>query len=80
METIESKIQSSQYASEEDFVRDFEILFQNARHFNEEGSEIYNDSVTLEKALKKKKRWLTHITGTYINVCCNYKNQQLRLD
>lgn len=63
METIHSKIQSGQYGTEEEFIQDFETMFQNARHFNEEGSEIYEDSVTLEKALKKKRRWLAHLIG-----------------
>lgn len=63
METIYSKIQAGQYTVEEDFIHDFETMFQNARHFNEEGSEIYEDSVTLEKALKKKRRWLAHLLG-----------------
>lgn len=63
METISGKIESGQYTGEEEFIRDFETLFQNARHFNEEGSEIYEDSVTLEKALKKKRRWLIHLAG-----------------
>jgi len=61
MKTIQQKLASDEYESEEEFIHDFEVLFQNARHYNEEGSEIYEDSVSLEKTLKKKRRWLSHI-------------------
>ena len=60
---IREKIDSEAYKSEDELMEDFEIMFQNARHYNEENSEIYEDSVTLEKALKKKRRWLSHAAG-----------------
>ena len=63
MEHIHQKVINGIYANETEFIHDFEILFQNARHFNEEGSEIYEDSVTLEKALKKKRRILNIADG-----------------
>ena len=63
MERIHEKIENFEYVAEDEFIHDFEILFQNARHYNEEGSEIYEDSVILEKALKKKRRYLNHIAG-----------------
>ena len=39
---------------------DFDLMFKNARHYNEEGSLVYNDAVTLEKALKAKWRSVCH--------------------
>lgn len=61
MKTIHAKLQGMLYSTEDEFIHDFEVMFQNARHFNEETSEVYMDSVTLEKALKKKRRWLNHV-------------------
>ena len=68
MKTIHNKIQSMEYNTEDEFIHDFEIMFQNARHYNEEGSEVYKDSVSLEKTLKKKRRWLNLTTGMYVLV------------
>ena len=39
---------------------DFDLMFKNARHYNEEGSLVYSDAVTLEKALKAKWRAVCH--------------------
>lgn len=33
---------------------DLKLMFNNARSFNEDGSDIYNDAGALEKAMKKK--------------------------
>jgi len=63
LKTIHEKLQTIQYSTEEEFIQDFEIMFQNARHYNEEGSEVYNDSVTLERSLKRKRQWLNHVAG-----------------
>ena len=50
--------QQLQYASEHSLLQDFELMFSNAKHYNEEGSRVYKDAVTLEKALKKKLQTL----------------------
>ena len=42
---------------------DFDLMFKNARHYNEEGSQVYSDAVTLEKALKAKWRILNQSAG-----------------
>lgn len=39
-------------------VSDLRLMFNNARHFNEEGSAVYNDALTLEGALKKRLKSL----------------------
>ena len=49
-----------QYPSEYNLMADFDLMFKNARHYNEEGSLVYNDAVTLEKALKAKWRAVCH--------------------
>ena len=33
---------------------DLKLMFNNARSFNEDGSQIYRDASALEKAMKKK--------------------------
>lgn len=33
---------------------DLKLMFNNARSFNEDSSQIYKDATTLEKAMKKK--------------------------
>lgn len=33
---------------------DLKLMFNNARSFNEDGSQLYRDASTLEKAMKKK--------------------------
>ena len=63
LKMIEEQINLSHYSSEDQLMQDFELLFKNARQFNEEGSEIYNDSIILEKALKKKQRSLNQFVG-----------------
>ncbi|XP_056638138.1 protein polybromo-1 isoform X1 [Diorhabda sublineata] len=48
---IESKIKGEQYSSEADLVKDFKLMFNNCRQFNEENSPIYEDANNLEKYL-----------------------------
>lgn len=33
---------------------DLKLMFNNARSFNEDGSQIYNDAIALERAMKAK--------------------------
>ncbi|XP_071136797.1 protein polybromo-1-like isoform X10 [Mytilus edulis] len=54
MSMIEQKIKSNQYANPDVLLTDFELMFNNARRYNEEGSLVYNDANTLQKALKLK--------------------------
>ena len=37
-------------------IADLELMFNNARHYNEENSQVYRDADTLEKALKAKAK------------------------
>ena len=39
-------------------VSDMELMFNNARHYNEENSQVYKDANTLERILKTKMKSL----------------------
>lgn len=49
METIEAKIKGDRYASEEELIADFKLMFSNCQKYNEEGSVIYTDATILER-------------------------------
>lgn len=57
-----------QYSNEDGFIHDFDILFANARHFNEEDSQVYLDSIVLEKQLRKKKKSLGAVNSGKLHV------------
>lgn len=60
--TIENKIKCEKYVSEVKLISDFELMFSNARHYNEEDSQVYLDADTLERVLKNKwKSMMTHL-------------------
>ncbi|XP_053378046.1 protein polybromo-1-like isoform X6 [Mercenaria mercenaria] len=61
---IEAKIKGNKYPSEYNLMSDFDLMFKNARHYNEEGSQVYTDAITLEKALKAKWRVINQAAGT----------------
>ncbi|EDW84391.1 uncharacterized protein Dwil_GK13168 [Drosophila willistoni] len=54
MNTIEHNIKSDRYATVEDVVADYRLMFSNCRQYNEEGSNIYEDANVLERALNEK--------------------------
>ncbi|XP_021376477.1 protein polybromo-1-like isoform X19 [Mizuhopecten yessoensis] len=56
MVTIEAKTKGEKYYSENELIVDFELMFNNARHYNEEESQVYKDANTLEKLVKNKWR------------------------
>ncbi|XP_048874224.1 protein polybromo-1 isoform X3 [Brienomyrus brachyistius] len=58
LRTIEHNIRSDKYQSEETLVEDMKLMFRNARHYNEEGSQVYNDANILEKVMKDKRKEL----------------------
>lgn len=43
-----------QYTTEEGLIADFKLMFANCKHYNEEGSQIYQDAETLENVLNSK--------------------------
>ncbi|XP_067854705.1 protein polybromo-1 isoform X8 [Heptranchias perlo] len=58
LKILEHNIRSEKYSSEEAFTDDLKLMFRNARHYNEEGSQVYNDANILEKILKEKRKEL----------------------
>ncbi|XP_058063027.1 protein polybromo-1 [Anopheles bellator] len=54
MTTIENNIKADRYATIDDIVGDYRLMFSNCRKYNEEGSMIYEDANILEKALNEK--------------------------
>ncbi|XP_063071885.1 protein polybromo-1 isoform X2 [Engraulis encrasicolus] len=58
LRTIEHNIRADKYMSEETMAEDMRLMFRNARHYNEEGSQVYNDANILEKILREKRREL----------------------
>ncbi|XP_058416787.1 protein polybromo-1 isoform X14 [Diceros bicornis minor] len=58
LKIIEHNIRTDKYAGEEGMIEDMKLMFRNARHYNEEGSQVYNDAHILEKLLKDKRKEL----------------------
>ncbi|NXC70224.1 PB1 protein, partial [Anhinga anhinga] len=59
LKMIEHNIRNDKYTGEEAMVEDMKLMFRNARHYNEEGSQVvYNDAHMLEKILKEKRKEL----------------------
>lgn len=58
LKTIEHNIRNERYTTEEALMDDMRLMFRNARHYNEEGSQVYNDADVLEKILKDKRKEL----------------------
>ncbi|XP_077581502.1 polybromo 1, like isoform X2 [Stigmatopora nigra] len=58
LKTIEHNVRTERYATEDALMDDMRLMFRNARHYNEEGSRVYNDADILEKILKDKRKEL----------------------
>uniref|UniRef100_A0A8C3K8E7 Protein polybromo-1 n=1 Tax=Calidris pygmaea TaxID=425635 RepID=A0A8C3K8E7_9CHAR len=58
LKMIEHNIRNDKYLGEEAMIEDMKLMFRNARHYNEEGSQVYNDAHMLEKILKEKRKEL----------------------
>ncbi|XP_077458772.1 protein polybromo-1-like isoform X3 [Stigmatopora argus] len=58
LKTIEHNVRTERYATEDALMDDMKLMFRNARHYNEEGSRVYNDADILEKILKDKRKEL----------------------
>uniref|UniRef100_A0A7N8XXS8 Protein polybromo-1 n=1 Tax=Mastacembelus armatus TaxID=205130 RepID=A0A7N8XXS8_9TELE len=56
LRTIEHNIRSDKYMTEDSMVEDMKLMFRNARHYNEEGSQVYNDADILEKIMNDRRR------------------------
>uniref|UniRef100_A0A672QK67 Protein polybromo-1 n=1 Tax=Sinocyclocheilus grahami TaxID=75366 RepID=A0A672QK67_SINGR len=58
LRTIENNIRTERYNNEEALINGMKLMFRNARHYNEEGSQVYNDANILEKIVKDKQKEL----------------------
>lgn len=56
-------IHTSQYPNEQALLSDFELMFNNARHYNEEGSQVYQDANTLDRVLRAKWKQMSGKTS-----------------
>ena len=54
----------TQYTSQNGLVQDLELMFNNARHYNEEKSQVYEDAEALERVLLNKIRSLPTLDGS----------------
>jgi len=50
-----------QYTSQQSLVADLELMFKNARHYNEENSQVYKDAETLQRILHARLKALPAI-------------------
>lgn len=64
MKTIDAKIKSDYYSCEDELLKDFKLMFDNCREYNEDGSQIYIDADNLEAALFNKINELDQTTST----------------
>uniref|UniRef100_A0A8C2XCN4 Protein polybromo-1 n=1 Tax=Cyclopterus lumpus TaxID=8103 RepID=A0A8C2XCN4_CYCLU len=62
LRNIEHNIRSDKYMTEDAMVEEIKLMFRNARHYNEEGSQVYNDADILEKIMKDRRRDLGPVT------------------
>ncbi|XP_056294484.1 protein polybromo-1-like isoform X4 [Pseudoliparis swirei] len=62
LRNIEHNIRSDKYMTEDAMVEEMKLMFRNARHYNEEGSQVYNDADILEKIMKDRRRDLGPVT------------------
>ncbi|KAK1233163.1 histone acetyltransferase [Marasmius sp. AFHP31] len=54
--TMEHKLDNNQYTAVDDFVRDAQLVFNNCRLYNEEGSIYHKCANALEKVLKEQMK------------------------
>ncbi|KAJ1938183.1 ATP-dependent DNA helicase Snf21, partial [Linderina macrospora] len=52
MKNVRKKVKSASYLAVEDFHKDWKLMFDNARTYNEEGSMVYEDACEMQKALE----------------------------
>jgi len=54
MKKIREKIDDFDYNDISQFSEDFNLLFNNAQEYNQEGSQVFNDAITLQKKIKRR--------------------------
>ena len=53
MSMINAKIRTSTYLTEKELIKDFELMFNNARHYNEENSQVLIVASELHYRIRK---------------------------
>ncbi|KAL1602795.1 hypothetical protein SLS60_006216 [Paraconiothyrium brasiliense] len=53
MDVLKRKLKRKKYNSVDHFMQDVELMFENAKQYNEEDSQIYKDAVHLQKESRK---------------------------
>jgi ATP-dependent helicase STH1/SNF2 len=54
MDMISHRLHSTYYTDIGDLVADFQLMFDNAMTYNQEGSQVYNDALSLKEAFSAK--------------------------
>lgn len=54
MDTIKKRIKTNYYKSVKQFREDWSLMFNNARTFNEEGSQVFIDADKMQEAFNAK--------------------------
>ncbi|TPP39754.1 Protein polybromo-1 [Fasciola gigantica] len=60
---IKRKMDENHYSAHQEMVSDLRLMFNNARHYNEEGSRVYNDAMILENVVKRRLKSLGPYQG-----------------
>ncbi|KAI1296750.1 Protein polybromo-1 [Halotydeus destructor] len=55
LKTIGARIQAGHYVGINDLEKDLLLMIKNAKHYNEPGSQVYRDALTLRKLIISKK-------------------------
>ncbi|KAL1637261.1 hypothetical protein SLS58_009448 [Diplodia intermedia] len=53
MDILKKKLKRKKYQSIDQFMKDVEVMFENAKSYNEDESQIYKDAVYLQKEARK---------------------------
>jgi ATP-dependent helicase STH1/SNF2 len=63
LDIIQKKIRAGRYRSIKDVKADFDLMWSNAKTYNEAGSFVYNDAETLSAVVDDRYRVLTGTTN-----------------
>ncbi len=67
MDMISHRLHSTFYKGLGAFVADFRLMFDNAMTYNQEGSQVYNDALSLKEVFERKLEELCPAGQLFIN-------------
>ncbi|CAF0886930.1 unnamed protein product, partial [Didymodactylos carnosus] len=79
MQRIQQKLSAGLYSSLNDLINDIQLMLDNACLYNEPGSTIYKDSLSLQRVLIERKRELTSADNSIPDVQSLVGELMLRL-